>query len=100
MNADHLAVEIEKWTAGVAALDGAIGADGSVAVGEDAAQANDGSATLAKAAWVADGDTPLAVVKVRRIAHLCVRPVALLGDLDEAAVDGPVGAQGLAFHLP
>ena len=99
MDADDLAVEIEKRPAGVAAHDRAIGADDAVVVIEDPAQADHGGTALANAAWMSDGDAPLAVADVHRVSHFHEGPLALFGNLDESAIDGSIRAQGLGLDL-
>src|SRR5438876_9208616 len=48
---------------------------------------------------MADRDAPRAPFEAARLAHLDERPFALVGDLDEAAVDALVDAQRLAVDL-
>src|SRR5207253_526963 len=67
---------------------------------QDTADADYGRAAALEAAGVADCDAPVAALDVRRLAHRHEGPGALVGNLDQAAVDAAIHAQGLALHLP
>ncbi len=98
MNADDLAGHVEERAARVAADERAVGAEEAAGRVEDPADADHGSAARLETAGMADGDYPLALLDVRGIAHLHEAPLAVLGDLDHAAVHALVPAERLALH--
>src|SRR5207302_3365113 len=74
VDADHPAVEIKERPAGVATHDGAIRANERVIEPLHAADADDRAAAPAKPAGMADGDAPLALPEIGRLAHLGMGP--------------------------
>jgi len=103
VDADDAAVQVKERAARVAAHQGAVGADVGLLDVEvqldDPADANHGSAAGLVATGVAGGDAPLTLLEIGRLAHLEEGPVGAFRDLDHAAIDVVVGAEGLRFHL-
>src|SRR5262245_8083728 len=98
MDADDLAGHVEEWAARVAADQRAIGGDGRLRGIEDASQPNHRRPPGLEAAGMTDGDAPLPLLQVFRLAHVEEGPVTFVGDLDKAAVDAVIGAEGLALQ--
>src|SRR5579884_1194192 len=100
VDADDLAVQIEERPAGVAADQGAIGADHPVAALQHPAQAKDGRSAGSKTFGMTQGQAPGAWFQLGGVAHLDERPLAFLGNANHAAVQGHIGTQRFALEAP
>src|SRR5882724_11924803 len=100
MDADHLACHIEERPSRVPADEDASRPQVIWRHFENAAFAQRWRAALLKAARMAKRETPIAFLKTGRAAHFqMLEFVFLRRDLNHAAVDGAVGAKGLALQF-
>src|SRR5262249_39597971 len=95
VDANHLAVEIEQRPPRIAAYQCAVGMHDALACAQHSAETDDGTPARTVPAGVTDGDAPLALLDFTRLAHLDVRPFALVGDLDESAVGAEIRSERL-----